>query len=237
MSNEEIKNTGVENEVSELDTENEDIGAEAEDDEVVDEQAELEEQLQAEAEAQRRAELKNTVKKEIKEWVVALATALVVVLVMRTFLFTVIRVDGDSMYPTLQNNERLFVTVADVKLGNVERDDVVICHYPDRGNTYFVKRVVGVPGDVVYREKGVTYVNGEPLDPMGLTYQINYDYEPYTLGEDEYFCVGDNRYDSHDSRDWNDAIANGDVGPLNEDMIVGKVRFVIWPLSEICAVE
>lgn len=237
MSNEEIKDTGVENETAGEVTDEAEALDEIDEIADADEQAELEEQMQVEAEALRRAELKKTVKKEIKEWVIALVTALAVVLVLRTFLFTVIRVDGDSMYPTLQNNERLFVTIADVKLGNIERNDVVICHYPERGNTYFVKRVVGVPGDVVYREKGVTYVNGEALDPMGLSYQIKYDYEPYTLGEDEYFCVGDNRYDSHDSRDWNDAIANGDVGPLDEDMIIGKVRFVIWPLNEIRAVE
>lgn len=205
--------------------------------EIVDEQAEMEEMLQAEAEAERRAEMKRTIVKEIKEWVVALVTALVVVLAVRTFLFTIIRVDGASMMPTLVNNERLFVTVADVKLGHVSRNDVVICKYPNRGNTYFVKRVLGMPGDVVERRAGVTYINGEAVDPYGLNYQIPYDYEPYTLGEDEYFCVGDNLYDSHDSRDWQDGISSGDVGPLDEDMLVGKVRYVIWPLNAIRAVE
>ena len=163
--------------------------------------------------------------------------ALVVVLAVRYFLFTVIRVDGQSMAPTLANNERLFVTVADVKLGHVDRGDVAICNYPNRGNTFFVKRILGMPGDEVYREAGVTYINGEPVDPKGLTYQRGYDYEPYTLGEDEYFCVGDNLYDSHDSRDWNDGISSGDVGPLTGDMIEGKVRYVIWPLNAIRPVE
>lgn len=205
--------------------------------EMVDEQAELEEQLQAEADAVRRTELKNTVKKELKEWAVALVTALVVVLVVRAFLFTVIRVDGNSMHPTLLNNERLLVTVFDAKMGNIDRGDVVICNYPDRGSAFFVKRVVAVEGDVVQRVAGVTFVNGVPLDPLGLAYEAGYDYEPYTLGENEYFCVGDNRYDSHDSRDWNDGVADGDVGPLDGSMIKGKVRFVIWPLSEIRTVE
>ena len=88
-------------------------------------------------------------KKELREWVVSLVVALLIVLVARTFLFTLIRVDGDSMYDTLVNGERLFVTIADVKLKGVERGDVVICHYPNRGRTYFVKRVVGMPGDQV----------------------------------------------------------------------------------------
>ena len=193
-------------------------------------------QAQADADAERRAKLKQTAKKEIREWIVALVSALVVVLLVRAFLFTVIRVDGSSMYPTLINDERLFVTVADVKLGYVERGDVVICHYPNRGRTYFVKRVVGVPGDKVCRYDGVTYVNGEPLDPLGLAAEARYDYDEYTLGEDEYFCVGDNRYDSHDSRDWNDGDDTRDVGPISGDMLVGKVRHVIWPLNAIRAV-
>ena len=97
--------------------------------------------------------------------------------------------------------------------------------------------MVGVPGDKVCRYNGVTYVNGEPLDPLGLAAEARYDYDEYTLGEDEYFCVGDNRYDSHDSRDWNDGDASRDVGPISGDMLVGKVRHVIWPLNAIRAVE
>ncbi len=194
-------------------------------------------QAQADADTEKRDQLKKTAKKEIREWITALISAFLVVVLVRMFLFTVIRVDGDSMFPTLINDERLFVTVADVKLGGAERGDVVICHYPNRGRTYFVKRVVGVPGDKVCRYGGVTYINGEPLDPLGLVSEVPYDYDEYTLGEDEYFCVGDNRYDSHDSRDWRDGDSARDVGPLHKDMLVGKVRCVIWPFGEIRAVE
>ena len=72
-------------------------------------------------------------KKEAREWIVSIAAALLVVFFIRTFLFQIIRVDGDSMYSTLLNNERLLVSVLDVRLGNVERGDIVICHYPNRG--------------------------------------------------------------------------------------------------------
>ena len=209
-------------------------------------------QAQADADAERRAKLKQTAKKEIREWIVALVSALVVVLLVRAFLFTVIRVDGSSMYPTLINDERLFVTVADVKLGYVERGDVVICHYPNRGRTYFVKRVVGVPGDTVYRENGVTHIvyetvdeNGEaitvdnPLDAefVSIFYNPANDYEPYVLADDEYFVVGDNRGNSHDSRDWSDSDPSRDVGPITKDMLVGRVRCVIWPFNRIRSVE
>ena len=174
--------------------------------------------------------------KEIREWVVALVVALVVVLFIRTFLFTIIRVDGHSMDHTLADGERMFVTILDKKLFGVERDDVVICHFPGRGRTYFVKRVRGVPGDVIERKDGVTYINVEAIDPESRYPYADY---TYTLGEDEYFCVGDNLYNSHDSRTWMDErISEEDVvGPLTLDMIVGKVRYVIWPLDEIGAVE
>jgi len=195
------------------------------------------------------AKKKKSFKEELREWVISIAVALLVVFVVRTFLFQIIRVDGASMSTTLLDGERLFVTVPDVKLQEAERGDIVICHYPNRGKTNFVKRVVGVPGDKVYRQNGVTHVlyevigeNGESIvvdemmdERMALYFLggSSDDYEPYTLGEDEFFVVGDNRYNSHDSRDWNDANPNGDVGPITGDMIVGKVQAVIWPLSEI----
>ena len=199
----------------------------------------------------RRAQRKKRIFKEIREWIVSIAIALLVVMLLRSFVFTLIRVDGKSMQPTLLNGERLFVTVYDVRFGNVERGDVVICHYPDRGNDYFVKRIVGVPGDSVYREDGVTHVvytvqtdsgveiRNEALDPDTFTspYRFEPDYEPYVLDSDEYFVVGDNRYDSHDSRDWNDSDSSRDVGPITKDMITGHVRCVIWPLNSLRAVE
>ena len=199
---------------------------------------------------EKRAARKKKFWKETREWITSLAVALLVVLVVRSFLFTIIRVDGSSMYSTLEDNERLFVTVYDVRFGTVERGDIVICHYPNRGWTNFVKRVVAVPGDSVYRKNGVTHVVytvktgnttevfDEELDPRGL-YSLggNNDYDPYVLGEDEYFVVGDNRYNSHDSRDWNDSDPSNDVGPITKKMIVGHVRSVIWPLNKIRSVE
>ena len=193
-------------------------------------------------------------KKELREWIVSIAAALLVVFVIRTFLFQIIRVDGHSMDTTLADNERLLVNVLDVRLHNIERGDVVICHYPNRGRTDFVKRVVAVPGDKVYRENSETHVVYEVLGENGIVetvdevldayipgkkhpYLNSPDYAPYELGEDEYFVVGDNRYDSHDSRDWNDSNPSNDVGPIAGDMLVGKVRSVVWPLDSIRSVE
>ena len=203
-----------------------------------------------------KKKVRKTWQQEVKEWVVALASALIIVFVLQSFLFCLIRVDGHSMDTTLADGERLFVTVADIRFGPIERNSVVICHYPNRTTrflgiipmkTNFVKRLVAVPGDTVYRENGVTHVvypdeNGEQvdvaLDERLALYFVNGspdDYEPYTLGENEYFAVGDNRYNSHDSRDWNDSDPVNDVGPITKDMVIGRVREVIWPLNSFRA--
>lgn len=234
--------------------------------------------------------------KEVREWVVSLAVAIVAVILIKEFIFLPIRVDGSSMYPTLENGERLAVTVFDVKIADkVQRGDVVICNYPGRTNkdplvhlitmdTNFVKRVVGMPGDTVSRERGVTFVNGKALDPRHFNpyysaklvevqettdesgnrvkkytidlngekrevigqqiHAYNLDYE-YVLGEDEYFVVGDNRYNSHDCRAWNGPDvelnlvndASGDVGPITHDMIVGRAKYAFWPLDSMRKVE
>jgi len=213
-------------------------------------------------EGKQNGKKKKSIGREILEWVVALVVAVLVVMVLQTFLFRIIRVDGHSMDTTLADGERLFVTVADVKFGKVERDSVVICHYPNRYNNilgivkipiYFVKRCVAVPGDTVYCENGVTHVvyeqDGQSVDEvlderfaLYFMYGSDHDYEPYVLGEDEYFVVGDNRYNSHDSRDWNgpdatgsgnDSSADNNVGPISKGLIVGRVREVIWPLGSI----
>ena len=197
----------------------------------------------------RRAVRKENIRKEIREWIVSFAIALLAVVVIRTFLFTLIRVDGESMSPTLLDGERLFVTVYDVKFGSIERGDVVICRYPNRGSTYFVKRAVGIPGDSVYRENGVTHVvytvemsGGTQiidmeLDPQSSAFDQGPDYEPYVLQENEYFVVGDNRYASHDSRDWAGVDSDSAVGPITRDMIVGHVRHVVWPPDSFRAVQ
>ena len=212
----------------------------------------LENAIEEEKDSKKEKKPKKSFWREFGEWVVSLAAAVVIVLIIQNFLFTFIRVDGNSMNTTLVNGEELFVTVADVKFGTVDRDSVVICHYPNRGRTFFVKRLVGLPGDTVYRENGVTHIVYETVDENGaavtvdnpldaefvsIFYNPANDYEPYVLGDDEYFVVGDNRGNSHDSRDWNDSDSSRDVGPITKDMLVGRVRCVIWPFNVIRSVE
>lgn len=199
----------------------------------------------------RKLTTKQKVLKEIREWVVSIAVALLVVFLLRTFVFTIIKVDGGSMKPTLLDEQRLFVTTFDYIFDEPERGDVVICHYPNRYNeifgiiktkTCFVKRVVAVEGDTVERIDNVVYVTygdtGErvAIDEGVICCNPGYDYE-YVLGEDEFFVVGDNRGNSHDSRDWQDWDDSRDVGPITGDMIIGKVRYIIWPFEALSAVE
>ena len=173
------------------------------------------------------------VKKEIREWIVSLAVAVVIVLIIRSFLFTIIRVDGPSMSDTLLDGDKLMVTVLDMKLNGPERFDVVICRYPERKDQY-VKRVIGLPGDTLEVKSGVLYINGEAIEEPFLSDSrtVRFDkasnsFGPIVVPEGEYFVMGDNRDNSNDSRN---------VGMITEDMVIGKVRHIIWPLSRFGSV-
>ena len=186
-----------------------------------------------ESEPPEKQKKKKTVLKEIREWVVSLGTALIIVLLLRTFLFTIIRVDGPSMSDTLLNNDRLFVNVLDMRLNGPDRFDVVILHYPNRTEN-FVKRVIGVPGDTIEVKEGVLIINGVEYEEPYLTPERTTSFSraasnfTVTLGDDEYFVMGDNRDNSNDSRR---------IGVITRDKFVGKVLRIIWPISRWDAVE
>lgn len=165
--------------------------------------------------------------REILSWAGTLAAALAIALVIRSFVFTLIAVDGNSMQETLQNGDRLYVSILTARISSYERGDVVICRYPGRSD-YCVKRVIGLPGDVIAARSGVVYLNGEPLDEdyVSPLHAAHYDYPETVLGEGEYFLMGDNRAISHDSH-------SADVGPVTD--IVGKARAIIWPPAHIKA--
>lgn len=176
--------------------------------------------------AQRQADSKKQkdFKKEIFEWLKAIAIAVVFYLLLSAFVFQIIYVDGYSMTDTLMDGERMFVTKYQYIFSDPERFDVVICHYPDRGKTNFVKRIVGVPGDTIAISGGILYVNGEAVEEGYINYPPIYDIHEQVVPDGYYFVMGDNRASSNDSR-------NPNVGPLAESQIVGKVRAVVWPLS------
>ena len=200
-------------------------------------QAAEEQELQPAEETKKGKEKKPVnVKKEILSWVLTLGAAVVIALLIRTFLFEPIRVDGESMCDTLQNNEIMFVTKPEYLFGDPERGDVVICKYPGRTEN-FVKRVMGIPGDVIEVRNNVVYRNGEAVEEPYLTPERNdngFSMEAFTLGGDEYFVMGDNRDNSHDSRNY---YGYGSPAALTRDMIIGHVRFVLFPFNVIRGVE
>ncbi len=174
-----------------------------------------------------KAEGRKKVKREMWSWIRELLIAVAVVLLIRTFLFSIITVKGDSMLETLQSGDRLYVSVLTPRLTGYERGDIVICHYPGR-NDQCVKRLIGLPGDTVEIVSGTVLVNGVPLREDYLEHTAIYTYPAITLADGEYFVLGDNRPISHDSH-------SADVGPVTR--LVGKVRFILWPLSRIGSVK
>lgn len=188
-------------------------------------------------EAAEKEKKKRTVIKEIWSWVFTIGIAVIIALLIRTFLFEPVRVDGESMCDTLQNGEIMFTTKLEYWLGEPQRGDVVICHYPGRGNTNFVKRLMGVPGDTIYILNNVVYRNGEALDEPYLTPDRNdngFCMAPVTLGEGEYFVMGDNRDNSHDSRNY---YSYTQPSAINRNMIMGHVRCVVFPFSVLRGIK
>jgi len=176
------------------------------------------------------------VKKEIISWILTLSVAVIAALAIRTLIFEPVRVDGSSMADTLQNGEVMLVTKPEYLLGDPQFGDVVICKYPGRTEK-FVKRVMGVPGDELMIISNVVYRNGEPLDEPYLTPDRNdngFSMAPFKLGDDEYFVMGDNRDNSHDSRNYYNYLT---PAALTRDMIIGKVRAVVFPFGSIRGIE
>lgn len=207
------------------------------DEQITGNQPEMQEQ------AQQPDKEKKSFGKELLSWIVTLGMAVIIAFTIRTFLFEPIRVDGESMCDTLQDGEIMLVTKPEYLFGDPQVGDVVVCHYPERGNTNFVKRVIGVPGDTITIENGVVYRNGEAVEEPYLTPSRNqgsyYDIaEPFVLGDDEYFVCGDNRDNSHDSRNYY-TLGWGQYQPaaVTRDMIKGHVRWVVFPFGNARGIE
>ena len=173
---------------------------------------------------------------EILSWIYTLGFAVILALAIRHFIFEPVMVDGMSMADTLQDKEIMYVSKPQYIFGTPKAGDVVICKYPERKEN-FVKRVIGVPGDEVAILFNQVYINGEPLEEDYLTLDRNnngFSMVPYKLGEKEYFVMGDNRDNSHDSRNY---YGYNKPTAITEDMIKGKVCFVFFPFNDIRMID
>jgi len=140
------------------------------------------------------------------------------------------RVSGSSMETTLSDGDNLIVDKLSYRFQEPKRFDIVVFPYKYEENTYYIKRIIGLPGDTVQVKDGYTYINGELLesDIYGAEVMIEAGTasEPITLGEDEYFVLGDNRNHSLDSRD-------PSVGILKREDLIGRAWVRIYPFDKM----
>ena len=142
---------------------------------------------------------------------------IVLVLIIKSYVVTTIRVNGSSMSPTLKNNDIMLLDKIGYRFSEIERFDIVVVQ---NVNSKIIKRVIGLPGEVVEYKDNVLYINGEVLEDKYNS--IIQDDFLVTLDEDKYFVMGDNRGDSLDSRV---------IGPILESNVLGRATFTIFPFN------
>ncbi len=155
----------------------------------------------------------------IREIVETVLLALLIFLLIRVVIQN-FRIEGYSMQPNLKQGQYLIVNKAVYWVHPPERGDIVVFHYPRAPERDFIKRVIGLPGEVVEIRDGLIYINDVPLEEPYIQGPTRGNMAPRTLGPEEYFVLGDNRDNSSDSRSW---------GPLPRDKIIGKAWVSYWP--------
>ncbi len=157
--------------------------------------------------------------------------ALAIVLVVRTFVFQPFLVVGSSMEPTFNGGNYLLVDELTYRFRPPERGEVVVFKSPVDKSSYYIKRIIGLPGEHIKIQDGKVFIyENNKLKSVQENYIINprlTEQEDIVLGPDEYFVMGDNRGFSFDSRSW---------GPLDDKFIVGLVRLRLWPITQAMAV-
>jgi signal peptidase I len=162
---------------------------------------------------------------EFRGWVKDILLAVVIAVVMVVFLYQPVKVEGTSMQPELVDQERIFVNKFVYHFEEIHRGDIVVFWYPKDPSKSFIKRVIGVPGDVVSVNNGQVFINSSLLEekyvPRG--YQDLESFPPMRVKEDHYYVLGDHRNASNDSRSW---------GLVPRKYIYGKAVFRYWPVEK-----
>ncbi len=161
---------------------------------------------------------KEKILKFIKEYVPYIIIIIAVILI-RTFLFTPIKVNGKSMYPTLKPNEIMILNKIGLNKG-INRWDIVVVK---EDNKYIIKRVIGLPNESVAYIDGKLYINKKEVED-NYSKTTTRDFNEIYLKDNEYFVMGDNRIKSADSRM---------IGPVTKDQILGKTSLIIFPFNRI----
>jgi signal peptidase I len=173
----------------------------------------------------RRPAVAGRIADEFVAWLKTLASAAVYATLIVTFGFQVARVEGQSMAPTLADQDRLIVNKAAYKLGDPQVGDIVMLYYPNKPEKSFVKRVIAQEGDQVRIVAGKVYRNEVLMDDsfVPTEYRSHDDWGPEVIPEGYYFVMGDHRNNSSDSRHW---------GFVPKKYIIGKVQLRWWPVPE-----
>lgn len=161
--------------------------------------------------------------------------AVISVLIIRNFLVQPFLVDGASMEPNFHTGDYLLVDELSYRFKEPERGEVVVFHYPNNERLYYIKRIIGLPGEEVEIKDGKVSIYNKEF-PNGFTLSEEYltlinfkdSDEKITLKSDQYFVLGDNRISSFDSRSW---------GPVSKNELVGLARVRLWPLNKVMAFE
>lgn len=145
---------------------------------------------------------------------------------VRPFVAEVLRVPSESMVPTLQPGDRVLVNKLAYLMAEPRSGDLVFFENPDVEGELVIKRVVGLPGDEISVRDGVVFVNGERRDESYVDYRLTDGsfYGPETVPKGHVFVMGDNRYNSLDSRYF---------GPIPEDELLGEVSRRLWPPDRV----
>jgi signal peptidase I len=168
--------------------------------------------------------------REIRAWARDLVIAAALAAVIIVFFYQPVKVEGTSMAPSLSDQERIFINKFVYRVGVIERGDVVVFWYPLDRSKSFIKRVIGLPGDLVRIEGGRVFINGQQLSEpyVPAEYLDVSDYGPLRVRPGEYFVMGDHRASSNDSRMF---------GPVAASYIYGKAVFAYWPMAQFGAIS
>jgi signal peptidase I len=158
----------------------------------------------------------------LRDLVISLAISCFIII----FLYQPVKVEGTSMMPGLDDQERIFVNKFVYRLEPIERGDIIVFRYPRDTSKSFIKRVIGVAGDHIRIEDGLVYVNGKPIeeDYVSPAYEDQRSLPDTLVPPHSYFVLGDHRNMSNDSRDF---------GPVNISYIYGKAVFGYWPMDKM----
>lgn len=167
------------------------------------------------------------------EWIITILLAAALFFVVRTFLFRNASVTGNSMEPTLNHGDMVILNRLSYQFISPEAGDIVAFPYQGNPSEVFIKRVVGVPGDIVDLRNNQFLINGNPLDDsfsQDLVLALGDVNFPITVEENRFFVLGDNRNGSKDSR-------FASVGNVPERDMMGKVLVRIWPMNALGQVD